>query len=350
MADKTKTQLPYLPSPQNRFFAWVDRLLIPRLLSILLISLAAILPMHIGPWIDGILPWGQFDVNQFFLQFWLPVGLITLDILLSYSKTAMAHFRPALQMSDREYERLSYSLTYLSSRTGWLIILAAVIFALGFDPVINLVPSYFQSGWSRVALSLQEIIQATLYFSLTIFVLKACLRIRDLYEMVKSINLFHLEPLYAFSGFTSRVGIYFVFQVTIGYITGVILSHHEIGWFVIFIGLTSLSIAVAAFLWPLGGMHARLQKEKESVSAENDRRIENAFHEVHHRMDQKRTAGLSDFRSGLAAMMDLRQEIRRISTWPWDATTLRTFIAALFVPLTAWLIQQLLLGTLVKIP
>lgn len=346
MARSIKTQLPYPPSPQNRFFNWVDRLPVPNLLTHLLVALVAVLPMYVAPWIDGRLPWGQFDINHLFIEFWLPVGLVTLDILLSYSKVAMARFRPALLVSNQEFAQLSYSLTNLSSRTGWLIVLAAVIFALAFDPLINFVPDYFGSGLSRLALYMQEIIQATLFYTLVVFVLKVCLKIRDLYGMVRSINLFHLEPLYAFSGFTSRVGLYFIFQVTVGYTFGVILTHHELGWFINFIGLSSLAIAVAAFVWPLGGMHSRLQKEKERVSAVNDLRIEKAYKELHRRMDQKKTAGLSDFRSGLAAMLDLRQEIKKISTWPWETATLRTFIAALLVPMTAWLIQQVLLRTM----
>jgi hypothetical protein len=174
------------------------------------------------------------------------------------------------------------------------------------------------------------------------FLYRAMRMIRQLYDHVESVNLFHLEPIYAFSGFTVRVGILFVLANTLTYLS------NPIGWFLVSSVSLWTFLAIASFIWPLGGMHAKLQKEKERMNHENDLRLNKTYKELHQRIDKKKDVGMADFRSRLSALLEVRQEIKKISTWPWDSTTLRTFITALFVPLTVWLIQQFLLNAVTK--
>jgi Xaa-Pro aminopeptidase len=48
------------------------------------------------------------------------------------------------------------------------------------------------------------------------------------------------------------------------------------------------------------------------------------------------------------AKVEKSQEIKKLPTWPWETGTLRNFITALLIPLTAWGIQQVLLRTVVR--
>ncbi len=342
MAKKTNSFVPYPPSWQNRFFEAVDRLPVPKFLVFILIFLGFVLLDHLVPWLEGKLPWGELDAGQLSFHIWLLIAFFTFDYFLSYSKTTMAKFRPALEVDEKEYEQLSYRFITLSARTGWLLTLLSVLLAFVLVTTPGFVPAYLQSGWSSIAAHFSGMVQGSLFLGLSVFLYRAMRMIRQLYDRVESVNLFHLEPIYAFSGFTVRVGMFFVLSSTLGYLTT------TIGWFLVFTVSTSMTLAIASFIWPLGSMHAKLQEEKERMNDENDQRLNKAYKELHQRMDQNNTVGMGDFRSGLSALLDLRQEIKKISTWPWDSSTLRTFITALFVPLTVWLIQQVLLSTVAK--
>lgn len=337
-AKKTDSLAPYPASWQNRFFDAVGRSPIPKLLVFILIFLGFFLLDHLVPWLEGKLPWGELDAGQLSFHIWLFIGLFTFDYFISYSKSTMARFRPALDVDETEYERLSYRFITLSSRTGWLLTLMAVPFAIVLVSNVGFLPAYFQTGWSSIAAYFSGTVQGSLFLGLSVFLYRAFRMIRQLYDRVESVNLFHLEPIYAFSGFTVRVGMFFVLSSTLGYLT------NTIGWFLVFTISLNLLIAIAAFIWPLGGMHAKLQAEKERVNEENDLRLNRTYKELHQRIDKKNDVGMGDFRSRLSALLDLRQEIKKISTWPWDSATLRTFITALFVPITVWLIQQVVLN------
>jgi hypothetical protein len=65
-------------------------------------------------------------------------------------------------------------------------------------------------------------------------------------------------------------------------------------------------------------------------------------------MDKGKLADIAQFRNGISALMDFRSEIKKIPTWPWDTGTLRTFLTALAVPMIVWVVQQVLLRTVVK--
>jgi len=342
MAKKNVSFVPYSASWQNRFFDAVDGLPIPKLLVFILIFLGFLLLDHLVPWLEGKLPWGELDAGQLSFHVWLLIAFIVFDYFLSYAKTTMAKFRPALEIDEIEYQQLSYRFTHLSALTGWLLTLFSVLFAIVLVSTPGFIPAYLQSGWSSIAVYFSGTVQGSLFLGLSVFLYRALRMIRQLYDRVESVNLFHLEPIYAFSGFTVRVGMFFVLSSTLGYLTS------TIGWFLVFTISVNLLLAIASFIWPLGGMHAKLQAEKERVNEENDLRLNRTYKELHQRIDKKNDVGMGDFRSRLSALLELRQEIKKISTWPWDSATLRTFITALFVPLAVWLIQQFLLNTVAK--
>jgi hypothetical protein len=186
-------------------------------------------------------------------------------------------------------------------------------------------------------------------FGFFYFVFRCLFWINRLYQRVKRINLFNLESLYAFSNFTSKAGILFILYLVLNYLTSDAWGSQQSGeaitlFYFFFNGL----IAILSFVLPLWGMHVRLVTEKERVSDENNRRLENAFWELQKRMDKGKLADIAQFRNGISALMDFRSEIKKIPTWPWDTGTLRTFLTALAVPMIVWVVQQVLLRTVVK--
>ncbi len=342
-----KNEILYTPSWQNRFFHAIDKLPIPKpVIAILLFAAIAFLN-HLLPWIERKLPWGKVDVSQFSFLIWFLVIFVASDYFLAYSKKAMAVFRPALNVSDREYSQLTYRFINLPNRIGWIItfVLAPVI-AVGIVPSL---PIYLQSGLSLLTIFITQVFNGSLALAFIINIFRQYGLIGQLYARVKLINIYHLNPLYAFAGFASRTGIFLILASVLNYLTNLAFAEDNtsIGSF-LFFSTINLAMAIGAFILPLGGIHTRLVEEKERVSKENDRRLEEAHKKLHQRFDKNQLKDITEVRGSISAFLDLRHEIEKVSTWPWEPGTLRNFIIALLVPMTAWIIQQVLLRTVVK--
>ncbi|HMK07448.1 MAG TPA: hypothetical protein VK449_00280, partial [Anaerolineales bacterium] len=206
-----------------------------------------------------------------------------------------------------------------------------------------LIGSFFPtrwSGWSgAVALALTTFQLSVVFFFFT-FIVRALRMIDRLYARVTRINFFHLESLYALSGLTSRVGILLVFTGVLAYLTNIVLTDRpQRGAFLFFL-LIDVTLAVLAFMLPLGRIHRRLVEEKERINAENDGRLEQALRTLHRRSDEGDWKDMGEFRHSIASLLDFRHEIKSISTWPWETATLRSFLTALLLPIALWLVQQ----------
>jgi hypothetical protein len=111
----------------------------------------------------------------------------------------------------------------------------------------------------------------------------------------------------------------------------------------IFFGIINLALAVLVFFGPSWGIHLRLSTEKARLVAENGRRLEKINRDLMHRVDRNKLNDLSGIRNGASALLEFRKEFEKISTWPWDTSTMRNFFTALAVPMTIWIVQQVLL-------
>ena len=61
---------------------------------------------------------------------------------------------------------------------------------------------------------------------------------------------------------------------------------------------------------------------------------------VHQRSDGGDLREMTELRHSISAMLDFRNEIRSISTWPWGPGTLRNFLSALLLLLVVYLVQE----------
>lgn len=115
-----------------------------------------------------------------------------------------------------------------------------------------------------------------------------------------------------------------------------------------------LFLAVGAFFAPLRDPHDLLATEKgrmQGAAADRLRQTINALHELvdgeaENRADaeasraaQTRIDALS---KAQAALIQERDMIARLSTWPWDAGTLRAVVSAIALPIVLFLITRVL--------
>jgi len=118
--------------------------------------------------------------------------------------------------------------------------------------------------------------------------------------------------------------------------------------------LPFLALTAAAFFVPLRGMHGRLETEKERLQSEVSSRIKAAMTTLHGLVDDEAVATRDADSSRLAqvridalnkALTTLFQErdfVRRLSTWPWDPSTLRTVLSAVALPIVLFLMTRAL--------
>ncbi len=351
MAKQKTSNQPYSLSWIDRFFLWVERLPLPFYLVYLLAYLIFGSAQHGLLWASNVLPFGEFSQGILLtVPFWLFLQVAVLHYFQNATEDALLRFRPALDIDQKEFEKVRFSFVHFSARPA-LIGSAIAIFVsllLLFNPWQILSP-LFTATPLTTALTALLFLGSPFAFGFFYFVFRSLVWINRLYKRVKRINLFNLEPLYVLSRFTSKVGMLFILYLVLNYLTSTAWGSPESGEAItLFYFILNGLIAILAFLLPLWGIHVRLAAEKERVSDENNRRLEDSFWDLQRRMDKGKLDDIAQFRSGISALMDFRAEIKKIPTWPWESATLRTFLTALFVPMTVWIVQQALLRTVVR--
>lgn len=101
-------------------------------------------------------------------------------------------------------------------------------------------------------------------------------------------------------------------------------------------------IATIAFVVPLYGLHGRLEVEKDRLQAEVEVRLKGLLAELNRDVDAldfRRADGLN---KTLASMLQQREVIARLPTWPWSTGTLRAIVTAILLPVFLFIVQLLL--------
>ena len=109
-----------------------------------------------------------------------------------------------------------------------------------------------------------------------------------------------------------------------------------------FVAFLITVLALAAFAWPLLGVHRLLVEEKERLLGEISLRSETAMLELLQRMDEGKLEGMSELSEAIASLETEQNALKRIPTWPWQPETVRSLITALLLPLGLWIAQYVL--------
>jgi hypothetical protein len=345
---KAKADQPYRPSWVDRLFEWVHRLPFPSWLFYLGIWLVQILLFNGLTWIEGTQAPLRFDIYLTIWGFYPAFYLGYMHYLDDVARQALVRFRPALTLSDADYERLQYTLTTMPARNVWIVgILGALVtlIDLPYDP-----PALSGQDVSSAFSAPLGIFSAlTTNFLIGVFVYHSIrqLRIvRNIHEKLTRINLYHLDPLHAFSVLTARTGI--------GYILAMMFGGTPLGMTVtpqgsaIFypafyvINILFIPLAIAVFMLPLLSIHKRLVQEKKNRLAEANGQLEQVVAELHRRVDAKKLIDMDELHMTMNSLMIELDYLTKTRTWPWQAGTLTGFLSAISLPIIIFLIQQFL--------
>lgn len=333
----------FKPNWLDHFLTRIAQLRMPRVINFLLIPAVLFVLAHTVIYLlEPSFAWRvQPEVAN--LLFWLAFSLFSYDYLLSSSDRALEEFRPALQLDDEEFQTLRERFTRLSQPWGWLFLAAipsSIIF-INYQPAIPARPEI--APLFNLLMIILGIMTFTVLFHLLVQVIQVLRRINRLYGRIKQVNVFDLDNLYALSSLSARIGVFFIVAGTLSYITNIELRRSEPQTeLAVFFILFNSTMAVLVFLLPLLSIHRRLADEKKQVARENNQRIRAALEELHVRSDNQQFDEMPLIESQVAALLEFRREIDRISTWPWERQTLRGFITAISLPIVVWLIQQYL--------
>jgi len=315
-----------------------QRLPVPYGIAYVILFLLEVAVMHTLGWLDGTLPPLSFDPIYLLFPLWVWGPLAIMTYLDEVALHALRDFQPLLGKREDEIPRLQYELTTLPSRSVWISGLLwtgvfVVLMYVGFPVVVR----EYSYGPAAVAgtwiFGLFSFATGSAVYYHTIRQLRLVSRILGLVERV---NLFQLDPVYAFARLTAKTGVSWLL------LTGATLIIFPFGLInvtVVALYFTQVLFALGAFVLPLWNVHQRLVDEKRRLLAAVNRRLEATIHRLHQALDGDELARVKEIDTALGGLGSERDVLAGIPTWPWSTATLSGFVSALVLPVALFLIQ-----------
>lgn len=101
-------------------------------------------------------------------------------------------------------------------------------------------------------------------------------------------------------------------------------------------------VAVIVFVVPLLGMRDQLVEEKMLALNETNDLLQATRECLHSKVNNGDYDNLGGIETTLSALIRERELTLKISTWPWDSSTIRCFASTLLLPIFIWLVTRLL--------
>ena len=328
---------PYPPSWVDRILAAVQRNRIPNLVfyvSLFVVGHALATALRIyqeGKSLQQVL-----TMPPPIFLIWSIYLLALMQYLNAVARDKIRELRPALDVDDETFAVLGYRLTVMPAREALLSGLFWLVVAIGmFWYLLPSVRAFGYLDWEIACTIATYMIGGTAVYH-TVHQLRT---VSELHRMVKRIDLYDLDPLYTMSGLTARTGAGLVLLI---YITFVLLPRQLAttafgGTLVVVVVL-----AAAAFVAPLTGIHRRLEAEKKRAVNDVNQRLKRILAEIHGRIDRQQIEGLDPLQKAVSGLLAERDILNKISTWPWQAATLRGFVSALVLPVMLKVAQDVL--------
>ena len=332
---------PYPPSWLDQLLAWIEEL--PVHTWIIFLTTLAVVALTINAifWLDGSLAILTFDpINTAFAIFVVYWALLY-RYLTRIGYRALRDYRPLLDVTEKEIDRIEYRLSTLPRRFGWL----AVFMGFGLSILTILTdPAPYGDIIPRTYIPYVGDILITGFMISTFF----CLLIRSirqlrmaskLHSRATNINLLELKPAHAFSNLTSRTGIGVILVLIMSYPIDPYSFESALD---IFLFSSTGLLAIGIFVLPVIGLQSYLEEEKERALSQTHAQLQVVRERLHDQVGSGRFEEMGSNKDAIEALISERELIKSVSTWPWDPKTIRGFASALLLPLFLGLATQLL--------
>jgi hypothetical protein len=349
--------------------SWIDRLTTalerapgPTWLVLAVLALAAVLLQWLIQRSVGAYRPGPYLP----LQVWMTVNFAYFLAMILYldraAAAALEAFRPVLDTPSREpdagrppssYLELRYRLTTLPARpTLWATFLGGAVLVLvpmvflrsGGGESSSLMGLFTSFGYSSsviglTATLLQFIFNQAVGAVVVYHTIHQLRLINHIYLRRARVNLYRLQPLYAFSVPTAMTAGALLLYTYAWFGSSPVLLLQPVS---VSLGIFFGGIALVTFAWPLWGIHRRLVQEKKRLLEQSSARFEAAVSQLHERVDAQQLERMDDLNKTLSSLEIEQAALRRVPTWPWEPGTVRGLVAALLVPILIWLTQSIL--------
>jgi hypothetical protein len=282
---------------------------------------------------------GEIDVDVFLVRM---VSLVVPYVAwalfrgIARAQQELRALRPVLGLSEHELESLVRSLASCTWRRFAALLGVAALLALFFQ----------QRNSGRVTQILESpsvadfwlLVCGTTAWTVTLifawFALRNANALRRLASDVKRLDPFDIDPIRPFGRFGLRMALYTMGGIAIFQACGVLVAPSEIKGPRILIASTAVVSAAIIFLLPTWGIHQQQRRRKVDL-------LRQVQGEIAARPDS-REAPLHP----LLDLLEYRDQIRRISEWPFETPEVLRLALYMVLPLASWvasaLVQRLL--------
>jgi hypothetical protein len=327
----------------DALIAAIDRLPGPAWLPYLLGSLIlAAIGTALG-WADGSIPPGELSFVRVFNDGSVLYPIAVIHYLMFTARSALDVVTPALGELATEKSRLERAFTV----TSWPLVIVGMVLGTAFaaafavfDPAaIGLSESASTALVVFVAVvgTFGSIAQAIL----VLFVLNQMIQIVRVHRMATAITLFDSRTHGAFARLTLRgsiglalpVYVFTFHELVAGNPTGAITGPE------IVLVIALVGGAAGVFFIPLAGIHRRLVRQKADLVATINLRFAELAESVR---GATAPTDVGEKKAMMEALLIERDVVRKLSTWPWEAETLRGFLSSIGLPILLWFVTTLL--------
>jgi hypothetical protein len=330
----------YSPSWIDRFVDWLERLPGPTWAAWLAFLLLGFLATTIGGWASGTVRPGVIDPVQSSYAIFLVAPFLVVRTLDRSAIRSLGAFAPSLDVDEAQLAGIAYRLTTIPARPALLIGIAGI--ALDALTWIS-DPAGAQVQGPPYAIAGRAVLEFTIvaaWLGLTFGVIRQLRLVTQLHAQATHIDLFRQAPLHAFSHLTVRVGIAFI--IVSGLSLLITTPEQLVQPFTFSFLAATVVVGVASFVVPLLGLHRRLAAEKAGlVDGANDR-LKVTMSRLHEGVDGGDMALADQIQKTLTSLLQERDVLDRLPTWPFDPGTLRAFASAIALPIALWLVTRAL--------
>jgi len=278
--------------------------------------------------------------DHFFGAFIVAWFLALLHFLQRIATSTFEQFSPSFELSKSKIEKNRDRFLFAPAWLGWLVL------AFGLQTFAGQLSAGLETGILDLDSARFPILVMFIGFILfagstafTMYYLfnsvRRLLLIVSFHKQIKQVDIFNLDPLRAFSRYTSSTAIGMVLTVVVN--QPFITDTEGLIFFVLFV-----LVSVAVFITPLVGLRNLISTERDRLLSELMADLKSIAQKISTAIRANQEEKLGRLKSGMDSLLLYKEELLKIKTWPWNTGTIRGFSSAFLLPIFLWLITRLL--------
>lgn len=331
------------PSWVNRVTAFVDQLPLPGPVWYALAAVASLALFALNDWLSLGRPLAVTQPFHVVLALGPVYSLALMHLLDVQASRALRRMRPLIAPPEvydglqQQIVAMPPRLTLVASFAGMLLGLGAVILArislpAAFRPFLSM-------GAARTFVEAWLVLTWFVFGALFIHTVHQLRTLNLIYIHHTIIDLDYYQPLFHFSKVSAvtSVGLVVIPYAWYAAVPGLLREAMGLAF-----GALFPAFAVAAFLWPLFGIHNLMVEAKGRALLENAMVLKDVRARLFSHAASGALGGASDLHEALLSVRAEREALLSVPTWPWQPDTPRSVAAALALPLAVWFLQWIL--------